>query len=577
MNRIVAILSVIGLLTACGEGVPDADFTYAAGQEHNHLDPVKMSWSHDIRLAHCLYDTLVIFDFNDFVIRPGAAERWERSDDGLIYTFYIRANARWSNGDPVTAQDYIHAWRRAMLPDFAADYTQLMFHIRGAESFFNWRTEQLKQYAELAKTGSGGHADAAESLWQLTGDEFQDRVGLSAPDDKTLVVRLTQSTSYFLELVAFSIYMPVHAHSVEAATSVNPRTGMRQTRSDYWSNSITNGPYQIAKREFKRYLLLTANDHYWDRAAMKNSRIREDIITNAPTALTAYHAGEVDFLPDMPSAGPIPSDLSRADRPDVHLQKMAGTYFYNFNCQPRLADGRENPLADVRVRRALSMAIDRKIIVKRVTQLNQPIARSYVPVGAIGGYRPPVEDGITFDPVRARQLLADAGYSDGSNLKGLSILYNTNAYHELSAQAIKSMWQEYLGVVVTLEGEEGKAFSVKLKKQDYTIARAAWFGDYADATTFLEKMTTNDGNNDCRWSNEQFDRLIEQAAFEPDPKRRNQVLASAESILLREAPMALIFQYVNLYLYDPQRLHGLRPNAWNRWRFEQVEVGGKRQ
>jgi oligopeptide transport system substrate-binding protein len=574
LSCVLLTVTALGFAGGCDGGLPEADLVFISGSEHNLLDPQRMSWSHDIRLAHCLYDTLVNFDFNDYSIHPATAERWEISDDGLTYTFHIRSDAKWSNGDAVTADDFIYAWRRAMLPDLAADYTQLLFHIKGARSFYDWRTEHLGEYARIKKQvkGTTSAGDAAKDMWQLTEDKFLEMVGLSAPDDKTLVVKLERPVAYFLQLVAFSTYMPAHQKSVEAITQVNSITGALTVDSSYFSSPITNGPYRIVERRFQRYILLAANDNYWNRTAMKNSSIREDIITHPQTALASYNAGQADFLPDLPSAGDMAANLAAQQREDVHLQMMAGTYFYNFNCLEALPDGTNNPLADRRVRRALAMAIDRKVIVERVTQLHQPIARSYVPVGAISTYQPPVEDGITFDLERAQQLLAEAGYPGGKGLDGLSILYNTGHDHERIAQVIQNMWQKHLGVVVTLEGIEGKAFSTRLKQQNYTIARASWFGDYHDPTTFLEKMTTHDGNNDCRWSNEKFDNLLTQAGEQSDPAARIAILQQAESILLDDAPMALIYQYVNIYLYDPERVRGLRPNGWHRWRLEQAQI-----
>lgn len=575
MPRAILALILGGslLLPGCGGAAPEADLTFVSGSEHNHLDPVKMSWSHDIRIAHALYDTLVRFDFGSFEVLPATADQWEVSDDGLTYTFHIREDAKWSNGDPVTANDYLYAWRRGMLPDLAADYTQLFYPIRGAKAFYAWRTEQLAEYARIASAGGGGSQDAAASMWELAQDRFEQAVGVSAPDERTIVVELERPVPYFLELVAFSVYMPVHAASVEQATSLNASTGMIVTDTTYWSDPVTNGPYVIADRKFQRYLAMKANPHYWNRAAMRNDSVTELIITDPITAVTTYNAGGATFLPDIPSAGPLAADLVAEGGPDVHTQTMAGTYFYNFNCLPTLRNGQPNPLADARVRRALAMAIDRETIVTKVTKLNQPIARTYTPPGVIAGYDPPAEAGITFDSDTARALLADAGYPGGEGLDGLSILYNTGHYHELIAQAIKNMWQEELGVTVTLEGVDGKAFSTRLKQQEYTIARASWFGDYPDPTTFLDKMTTTDGNNDCKWSNAEFDALLAEAATITDPGKRMATLRDAEAILLEDAPMALIFQYVEVYLY-PETLEGLRPNAWKRWRLEDIHVVG---
>ena len=251
---------------------------------------------------------------------------------------------------------------------------------------------------------------------------------------------------------------------------------------------------------------------------------------------------------------------------------MAGTYFYNFNCLPELPSGEPNPLSDVRVRQALSLAIDRQTLVSRVTRLNQPIADTFIPPAALPSYQPPVSEGVRLNLEKAKQLLADAGYPGGQGLTGLSITYNTGQGHDIIAQAIKNMWQTQLGVVVTLEGLETKNFSDRLKSKNYTIARASWFGDYPDPTTWLQKMATGDGNNDCGWSNAQYDALLAQAQHELDPAKRMALLSDAEAILVREQPMALLFHYVSIYLWDPAHVQGLTANPWGRWRFEQVQV-----
>lgn len=570
------------LLTGCGRSLPPAELTIISGSEHNGLDPQRMSWVHDIRIARCLYEPLVTLDFTDMSLQPAVAQRWEVSDDKLTYTFHLREDARWSNGDPVTADDFVYAWRRAMLPDMAANYTRLMWRIRGAKAFFDFRQEQIARYARAQAGGgdAGGETAAeavsAEELYRRALEEFDRTVGLEAPDDRTLVVELESPTPYFLDLVAMATFMPVHAASVEKTRSINPVSGMVQRDPSYWSDParlVTNGPYILTARAFRRGLHLEANPRYWNRAAMNNGSINELVITNPQTALQAYEAGRAQAWLDMPSASNLAADLVAQDRDDVAAQTMAGTYFYNFNCSPTLpgVGDRPNPLADARVRRALSMAINREKITHHVTRLDQPIARSFVPPGVLRDYDPPVEAGITFDPDQARRLLAQAGYPGGKGLTGLSILYNNGQGHEYVAQAIKAMWEQTLGVVVTLEGVETKAFSDRLKSRDYTIARASWFGDYPDPTTWLDKMQSRDNNNDPGWANDRYDALLARAAAEPDNAARMALLRDAEAILLRECPMALIYQYVSIYLIKPG-VDGLTPNAWARWELESAAV-----
>lgn len=555
-----------------GDPQPEADFVFSSTAEHNNRDPQRMTYLHDIRLTHALFETLIVLDFNDMKIYPGVAEAWEISDDGLTYTFHLRDNARWSNGDPVTSHDFIYSWRRAMIPDTAAGYGHFMFFIKGAEDFFHWRSRQLEKYVEAFDEG-GGSKQTAREYWDEALEKFDEMVALSAPDEHTLVLHLNRRTEYFLDMLAFATFMPVHPPSVQAGVVFNADTGGLLDDPTYWNDPdrlITNGPYILKDRKYRRYNYLVANEYYWDRASMKNNSVLEAIISNDQSQLLAYESGDIDYVP-----GVIPDiayDMIQRGRNDVHVVPMAGTYFYNFNCLPTLKNGKPNPLADWRVRKALAMAIDREEIVGSVTRLNEPPAYSFVPPTALKNYSPPVGDGPRFDPQGAKALLVDAGYKDGGEIKGLSILYNTNGGHEEVAQAVKHMWEKYLGVIVTLEGVESKISSARSRTQDYTIRRAAWYGDYADPTTWLDIRRGDDENNTTKWQNPQYDRLLDQAADASDPGRRLELLQQAESILIKESPMALIYHQVVVALYDPQRVSGLRLNGWSRVRFEQVSV-----
>ena len=576
VKRIVGLILVMFALPIIiggfGTPRPKADFVFSITSEHNNRDPQRMTYLHDIRLTHALFETLVTLDFNDMQTYPGVAEAWEISDDGLTYTFHLRDNARWSNGDPVTAHDFVYAWRRAMLPDTAAGYGHFMFFIRGAEDYFNWRNRQLEQYVQTYRE-SGGSVDAARSYWIDAQQKFDELVAIDTPDDRTLIIHLNRRTEYFIDMLAFATYMPVHAKTVSAAVDYNAETGRLLDDPTYWNDPkrlICNGPYRLADRKYRQYNYLVANEHYWDRASMKNNSVLELIVNNEQSQLLAYEVGEIDYVPTVKPD--IAFDLIRSRREDVHVVPMAGTYFYNFNCLPALKNGEENPLSNWRVRRALAMAIDRKEITEKITRLNEPSAYSFVPPTALAFYTPPVGDGPRFDPEGARALLQEAGYADGKGLNGLSILYNTGAGHENTAQAISNMWKQHLGVDVTLEGVESKISSARARSQDYTIRRAAWYGDYADPTTWLDIRRSDDENNTTKWKNETYDRLMDEAADASDPDKRLDLLRQAESILLKESPMALIYHQVTVMLFDPAKVSGLKLNGWSRVRFEQIAV-----
>ena len=571
-----------GLVTGagCEPPPPEADVTYISSAAHMTLDPQTVSWVHDIRVIEHLYEPLIEYDFEAEQPVPAAAERWEVSDDGLTYTFHLRPGLEWSNGDPVTAEDYIFAWRRAMLPDLASVYTPLMHRIRGAKAFFDWRAEQLAQYAsirdEARQAGEARDEPAvAEQLWALAEQHFDETVGLSAPDARTLVVELQRPAAYFPLMTTFATFLPVHRASVEPEQQFDPASGMMRMASGYWSDParlVTNGPYRLGEHRHGQWLLMRANERYWNADALANDSVLERIIEDESNAMLTYARGRADIWPGLNSGDLAASLVNDDSRDDVHTVTRPGTYFYNFNSNATLPGGRDNPLADARVRRALSMAIDREQIVSRITRLNQPIARSYVPPGVVPGYDPPLEHGVSFDPERARELLAEAGHENGRGLTGLSILFNNEGEHQPVAEAIRAMWREHLGVEVGLEGVSISHFNDRKNSQDYTICRASWIGSYPDPTYWLDRKRTGDSGNETGWSSQRYDELLEAAAEELDPSARMELLRQAEAVLLDEQPMAMIFQYVGVNLWDPDRVDGVELNAWMRWRFDGVSV-----
>jgi len=571
---VLALLAVLfGLYFMAMPSNPRADFVFVNGDEHVTLDPQKISWVADGRVAQGLFETLLVYELPSLELAPGAAASWAVSDDQRTYTFTLREDGRWSNGDPVTADDFVYAWRRAMLPDTAADYTKLMYTIQGAQAFYERRAAATTQYAQ--RSDDQRSREAAEALRDETWADFDQSVGLKALDDLTLEVTLERPTPYFLELCAFVTFSPVHRASHEALSRVDAGTGRIVEDATYWNQPdamVTNGAYTLAERNFKQGLRLEANPEYHAADAVKSRTIAERIIPDPQTALLAFDRGEVDWVPSLPSSGSLVADLVSSGREDVRSVPMAGVYFYNFNCNPTLNDGSENPLADANVRRSLTMAVNRQTIVDRVTRLGQPVTRTYVPRDAVAGYNPPDEAGIRHNVDEAKRLLAEAGYPNGEGLTGLSILYNSGGGHENIAQAIARIWQDTLGVTVTLEGVEVKTFSDRLKSHDYTVARASWFGDYRDPTTWLEKMRTGDGNNDCGYSNPRYDALLDQAADTLDAEQRFATLRKAEAVLLEDAPMLMLYQYVLVQLADPQRVTGLHLNGWNHTRLEQIRM-----
>jgi oligopeptide transport system substrate-binding protein len=425
-----------------------------------------MSWLQDLRMAYALYEPLVRWDNADFDIEPAAAT-WRTSADGLTWTFSIRPDARWSNGDPLLAQDYVYAWRRAILPDTAADYSNAFFAIEGAEAFFRWRADALREFvARSPGLPAAERSEAAEVLWKEGEERFAETVGVHALDDRTLRVRLTRPQPYFPDLVAFGTFCPVHRPTVEGwvideaeaavmrekgwpavepppwperrLVQLDPASGRLQ-QSHGWTKAgrlVSNGPYVLAGWRYRRGLTLARNPFYSGPAEPRSETISCLAYEDLNTAVLAFESGAIDWLSDDMLAqrrvyesryaseieaglaagggideilGSLPPPAS-GERRDIHVFPTFGTDFYSFNCRPQLAGGRANPFADARVRRAFVMSVDRQLIVDQVTRLGEPLLTSLIPPGSIRGYESP--EGLGYDPDRARVELAEAGWVD---------------------------------------------------------------------------------------------------------------------------------------------------------------------
>jgi len=549
---------------------PPAEFTYSEQSSIITLDPQRLSYTHDMRVSYCLYEGLLRWDNDTFEPQPAVAESWTVSEDGAAWTFHIRPEASWSNGDPVLASDFVFAWRRAILPDSASDYTALFFLIDGAEDFFQWRAEQLERYAALP--AAERTPEAAAQNWERALNRFDESVGLRAIDDRTLEVRLSRPTAYFLDVVCFAIAHPVHPPTVRAWASLDADTGRLLQRHDWTKppHHVGNGPMALTDWRFKRTFRMERSQTYWNQDAIGVDSIAVMEIENPNTAVLAYQTGAVDWVTNADRVGYLAEMLEQArrgERDDIHAFPTFGTYFWSFNCTDTLTGGRPNPFADPRVRKAFALATNKNDITDKVRRLGEPATGSLVPPGSIPGYTPP--DGLDFDPAAAVALLREAGWADsdgdgaiedasGRPFPVVEMLCTTGSYHEDIALTLGSMWEQSLGVRTRVVSKETKAYKDDLSRRDYMCARGGWYGDYGDPLTFLELCRTGDGNNDRGYSNSKFDALLDRAATEPDSAQRYEILRRAEAMIVEEeCPVLPIFQYVQFYLYDPDRLSGV--------------------
>ncbi|MCC6422790.1 MAG: peptide ABC transporter substrate-binding protein [Phycisphaerales bacterium] len=542
-------LGLIALLAAViawsgGKTVPRADFTFINRGDVGTLDPNRMSWLQDIRLAYALWEGLYTLDPATLQPIPGCADKIDISPDHKTYTFHLRPNARWSDGSAVTAGDFVFAWRRMLREP--GDYTYLFFYIVGAKQYSD-------QYQEDPKQADFG------------------MVAIHADDPRTLRVTLAHPVAFFPDLCAFPPFFPLNEASMrpferrDSAGRVSYERGF--TREP---NLVGNGPYHLLFWDFKRRLRLERSETYWNAAQVYSRTIDVLSVDDPMASFQTYESGGADWVADI--TGEIAAELRAKGRTDLHIFPGFGTYFYTINCKPKLPDGQKNPFADARVRRAFSMAVDKTPIVKTITRMGEQTASNYIPTGIFADY--PSPKGLSFDVAQARQLLAEAGYPDGKGFPHLLLMYNNEAHHGDVAQNVQHQWAKNLNVSVGLEGLEIKVFRERLHNKDYAIARASWIGDYNDPSTFTDKYLSYSENNDSAWANTDYDRLCKAAAVEVDAAKRLKMLADAESILLQEAPIIPIYYYVNAYLFR-DNVHGLPLNPRNMVMLQSIRVERK--
>lgn len=535
----ILIVSMVG---AC-EKTKKADFVFVNRGDIGTLDPNRMSWMQDIRIGYALWEGLYALDPDTLDPIPGAAEKIDISEDKLTYTFHMRSNGKWSNGEPVTSRDFVFAWRRML--EEPGDYTYLFFYITGARAY------------------SDGFAKDPKSVkWET--------VGVKAPDEKTLVVTLENPTPFFPDIVAFAPMFPLNEKSLDKFKRTDASTGRTTYDAAFTQppNLITNGPYMLTRWQLKVGQTLTKNPHYWDAANVVSNTIESQNYEDPLLAFQKYEQGEVDWLAD--TTGDIAAQLRDAGRKDVRIFPSFGTYFYTFNCLPTLPGGRKNPFADIRVRQALTMAIDKNPIVQNVSKLGEPITSVYVPP-TFPTYRQPI--GLPYDVEKAKSLLAEAGYPGGQGFPSVKLTFNTEFNdHKLIAEIVSRQWNRTLGINIELDGVEIKQFQARLHGKDYDVARASWYGDYNDVSTFTDKYLSDSLNNDSAWKNAEYDSLLHQALKERDPQKRLDLLSQAEQILVKEVPIIPLYHYVNKYVMR-DNVKGIPLNPRNMVIFKKVTAG----
>ena len=473
------------------------------GTEPQTLDPHRAEGVPSSNILRDLFEGLVAEAPNGELI-PGAAESWEISADGLIYTFTMRPDGRWSNGDPVTASDFEYGLRRSADPETLSRYSSVLAPIKNARAV-------------------------------IAGDLPPEQLGVVAEDERTLVIYLEAPTPYFLGLLTHSTCYAAHRGTVEAHGSNWSRV----------ETHVGNGAYGLKEWVVQSHIHLKRNPHYWDDANTTIEEVRYYAIENQDAELKRYRADELDITSTIPQKQLkwIRENLSEEFRVTPYL----GTYYFGFNTtRPPFAD-------QPGLRRALSLAVNREIIAEVVSGAGEPVAYGWVP--PVRGYtqQAPEEAEWTQEQreAEAKRLYAEAGYSLENPLK-VEVLYNTSDNHKRIAIALRFMWQEVLGVEGTLANQEWKVFLETRKgKQETEIFRAGWIGDYEDAYTFAQLLDSTNEQNDSGYNNPRYDALLAAASAEPDVVRRAEHLQHAERVMLADQPILPLYFYVTKRMVKP--------------------------
>lgn len=474
------------------------------GTEPKGIDPQTSEGTAEANIMRDLFEGLLARD-RDTKLIPGVAEKWEISEDGKTYTFHLR-DTQWSDGTPLTAEDFVYAWQRDVNPATGGKYSFLLYPVKNAQALTEGQNKDLNQ------------------------------LGIKALDARTLQIELEASTPYFLEILAHASTYPVPRHIVE-------KHGKNWTRPE---NIATNGAYTLKNWQPNAHMTLNKSGTYWDKGNVKIDQVIYYPTEDKNTELQRYRAGELDMTYEIPldQIKWIRENL----KDELAIGPYLGTYFYGYNITR--APFKDNP----KLREALTLAIDRDIITGKITGTGEKPVYGIVPPGIAGydNYRPAYADMSQAERnQKAQQLYAEAGYSKDNPLK-IELLYNTSENHKKIAIAIAAMWKKTLGVETQLINQEWKVFLATRQEKASTQAfRSGWIGDYNDANTFLEQYSSKAAMNDPGYNSATYDDLLRQAAREQEPAKRAALLKQAEQELIDSYAVAPIYSYVTKRLVKP--------------------------
>jgi oligopeptide transport system substrate-binding protein len=493
-------------VTPVEAGIRDQVLHLGNGSEPRDLDPHVVTSYNDFNIVTALFEGLTAIDERTSEPVPAAAERWETSADGLVWRFYLRPGARWSNGDPLTAQDFVFSVHRALSPQLGSEYAYVLYPLKNAEAFNAGRVTDFSQ------------------------------VGVRAVDESTLEFTLDRPTPFLAAAASGSpAWFPVHRASIEKLGRFDDRN-VPWTRPEHM---VCNGPFLLQEWSPNNRVVVARNPHYWGAARVRLNRIVFYPIENANTQEADFRAGQLHLTSDVPLSKIA---AYRRDNPAVlRIDPFLDTAFLRFNLK-------RAPFDDRRVREALARAFDRLALVRDVLQGGQRPAHCLTPPDTAGYTTRAV---IPDDFAAARRLLAEAGYPGGRGLRKIEIMFPTLELNQRLLEAVQQMWHRELGLEVVLANKEQRVWLTDERQFNYDLSFAHWYGDYVDPSTYLELFTTGGGNNSTGWASPDYDRLVKTAGAEMDAPRRRELYQQAEALLLDEAPIVPLFFGTRVFLCHP--------------------------
>ncbi len=509
--------------TAVARGTREQVLHLGNKAEPADLDPHTNLGVPEGKILSAIYEGLTALDPNDLHPIPAQAKRWETSADGLTWRFFLREDAKWSNGDPIRARDWVRSIERLITPTVAAQFSHNAFYIKNAEEF---QTGKITDFTQ---------------------------VGVKEIDPLTLEFTLKNPTPLFASVLTVWVFYPVHLPTLE-------KFGGDKRPNTPWSRPgsiVSNGPFMLKEWKANQFISVGPSPTYWDHAKIRLKEIRFYPTESEETEERMFRAGQLHATFEVP-LGKL--DVYRANEPKLlRITPYYGIYYFTINT-------RKPPLSDPRVRRALAIAMDRRSICENVARGGQLPAETFVPTG-IGGYPGGVKIEGTLDD--ARRLLAEAGFPGGKGFPKLDLLYNKSDQHGAICEAVQQMWKRELGIEVELLNQEWKVYLNSLRTGDYQVARAGWIGFFPDPHEFQQSWRSTAGNNYGGFANEEYDRVLAESERAPGDAVRFPIVQKLDAIFVREMPAIPLFYYTRTLLIRPE-VKGWPGNALDVRRYKEM-------